>query len=245
MRLNPHPLPAHRLALAAIAVAAGLAGCGGDSTPALQISGTAATGAPVVNGAVTATCKTGSGNAVTDAQGGFQVFVGNGEGPCLLKLVPASGGVATLYSMASGTSTSLTGNITTLTNLLVNYLTKVPITGATAPATPETWFQLPATQSLLAVPAAVDARIVNDFLPVITTLSTNGGHPITLTSTDFLRTPFSPVVSNPQDAVLETLVTATVVTSTGTPAPATTTTLTTAATDDTAVPPATTGTGGS
>lgn len=234
-RLKISPRPA---LLACVAVAAMLAGCG--DTPYLTIIGTAAKGDAVVGGAVSVSCARGIGDAVSDGQGGFVVIVANGEGPCLLKLTPVGG--VPMYSFTTGTGSQMTANITPMTNLLVSYLSNVP--GAAA-ATPEDWFRLPAVQSLLTVPAAVDQRVVGDFLPLLKSLATQGGQTLTLNSADFLRTPFTPGPSaSPIDAALLALRAANVVTSTGVPTPAAQSALVTGASDDTPVPPTTTGTGG-
>lgn len=228
------------LRLAALAIAAALAGCGGSAPPDLLITGTAALGAPVVNGAVVVTCAKGTGTATSTGTGSYSVVVIAGEGPCLLKITPPGG--VPMYSFSTGTTTEFTANITPLTNMLVTYMMNVP--GATA-SSPETWFALPAVQSFLAVPAAVDARIVGDFLPLIKTIAASGGVTLTLNNADFLRTPFvaNPTTS-PLDAALVQLKTANVVTSTGAPTAATTMTVTSSAKTAKPVPPTTTGSGG-
>jgi hypothetical protein len=91
----------------------------------------------------------------------------------------------------------------------------------------------------------VDQRVVGDFLPLLKSLVTQGGQTLTLNSADFLRTPFTPGPSaSPIDAALLALRDANVVTSTGVPTPAAQSALVTGASDDTPVPPTTTGTGG-
>ena len=121
---------------------------GGDSVTggaALTLRGTAAVGAPLV-GAVSASCKTGTGTATSNLDGSYTVIVNNGVGPCLLSITAGS---VTLYSVTSGTGSALTGNITPMTNALVNYLLNVP--GMSA-ANPAAWFALPATQTLRLTP---------------------------------------------------------------------------------------------
>ena len=214
-----------------------LAACGGGGSgsvlggdAALTLKGTAAVGAPLV-GPVTATCKSGTGTATSNPDGSYTVVVTNGVGPCLLAIT--AGGV-TLYSITSGSAATQTANITPMTNLLVNYLLSVP--GMTA-ADPTAWFALASTRALLADPAALTARVLNDFIPAIKTLVPG----LSLASADFLSTAFT---ANPgssaSDADLELLNTAGAVTATGAPAPATTSALSTAASNDT---PAVTPTG--
>ncbi|UUZ76172.1 hypothetical protein LP414_33245 [Polaromonas sp. P1(28)-13] len=193
----------------------------------LTLNGTAATGAPVVNGAVTATCKTGTGTATSNANGSYTVTVSNGVGPCLLAITPVGG--VPMYSVTSGSGATQTANITPMTNLLVSYLRNVP--GMTA-ADPAAWFALPTTRALLADTAALTARIVTDFVPALKTLVPT----LSVATADFLSTAFT---ANPgsstTDADLEKLKTAGIVTSTGTPSAAATASLTTAASNDTPV----------
>lgn len=188
-----------------------LAACGGgDNAPSiLTVSGTAAKGSPVVGGAVAITCKSGSGTATSNTDGSFKVAISGGVGPCLLSLKPADG-TATLYSITSGSSLTQTANITSMTNLLVNYLLNVPGIVAT---TPEAWFAKPATQQLLTNTAELTTRITNDFIPAIKTLVPT----LSLANTSFLSTTFTadPTAST-TDADLEKLTAAAVVTSTGT-----------------------------
>jgi len=120
--------------VAAIAVPALLVACGGDSggdtpiapvTPpaALGVSGTAATGAAIAGGTVTAKCAAGAATtATTAADGSYSVSVTSGALPCVLQVTSADGATS-LYSVATGTGTSATANITPLTQLVVASLT--------------------------------------------------------------------------------------------------------------------------
>ena len=233
MRLNNLAL-AFVLTGSALLVACGDGG-GGGSASILTVSGTAATGAPLVS-SVTVTCKTGSGSATSNLDGSFTVLVTNGVGPCLLSLT-ANG--TTLFSVTSGNAATQVANITPMTNLLVRYLSNVP--GMVA-LTPADWFALSTTQSLLADTTALNTRIVNDFIPAVIAIEPT----LLLTNASFLSTAFKadPAVSN-DDADLETLLANNVVTDTGAPEPATITTLDNAALDDTEVIAPTTPTGGS
>ena len=223
MRLNKISLACLVLGGSALLAACG---SGGDGGSALTLKGTAATGQPVV-GAVTATCKTGTGTATSNLDGSFTVVVNGGVGPCLLAITPTGG--ATLYSVTSGSGATQTANITPMTNLLVNYLRSVP--GMTA-ADPATWFALPSVRALLADTAALTARIVTDFVPALKTLLPS----LSLADAGFLFTAFTAnPASSSIDADLEKLKTAGIVTSTGAPSAATTSSLTTAASNDTAV----------
>lgn len=209
-----------------------LAACGGgdNASSFLTVSGTAATGAPLISGAVTATCKSGLGNATSNTNGSFTVTISNGVGPCLLAIQPADGS-SPLYSITSGVASSQTVNITPMTNLLVSYLLSVP--GMTA-ATPTAWFALPATKALLTDTVALKARVVNDFIPTTKNLAPG----LSLTDTSFLSTAFTPnpKISN-TDADLELLKTTNIVTSTGASSPTTKIAVQAAASRSATVPP--------
>jgi len=178
-----------------------LAACGGGDGgggSGLALSGTAAVGKPVV-GTVAASCKTGTGTAVSNADGSYTVNINGGAGPCLLKITPADG-TAVMYSISSGSGASQTANITPMTSYLVSYLRSVP--GMNNTASPEAWFALPGVRALLADPVALTARIVNDFIPALKTLVPG----LSISSASFLSTAF---IANPAssttDADLEKL----------------------------------------
>ena len=212
-----------------------LAACGGggDGDAALTLKGTAAVGAPLV-GAITATCKTGTGSATSNSDGTYTVAIVGGVGPCLLKIQPATG--ATLYSITSGSGATQTANITPMTNMLVTYLLNVP--GMKA-ATPEAWFAQPVVKTLLTDTTGLSNRITNDFLPALKALLPT----LSVNSTDFLFTAFVANPASATDADLEKLKTAGVVTSTGEPSAAAASALVTSAANDTPVVGATGATG--
>ena len=226
MRLTKLSLACLVLGGSALLTACGGGGGGGGGGSALTLQGTAAKGAPLV-GTVTASCKTGTGTAVSNLDGSFSVVVSNGVGPCLLAITPTGG--ATLYSVTSGSGATQTANITPMTNLLVGYLRNVP--GMKA-ADPEAWFALPAVKALLADTAALTARIVNDFVPALKALLPS----LSVANADFLFTAFtaSPT-SSATDADLEKLKTAGIVTATGAHSEAATRLLAVAASDDSLV----------
>lgn len=234
-----------KLTLAGLVLGAGLllSACGGGgSASVLTISGTAAVGAPIVLGTVTATCKQGTGSVTSDGNGAFTVTIADGEGPCLLKIVQPNG--VPLYSITSGSAARQTAHITPLTNLLVEYLSNVPGMQAADPAS---WFALPAARALLTDTTALATRVTQDFLPVVQALLNNAGSSTTVSlSTDFLfGSNFTPTAGNPIDDLLEELAAKNVVTATGEPAPSTATILETSASDDTAVTAPTGATGAS
>jgi len=129
----------------AAAAALALAACGGGSdgtdtqataptpSPSLTLSGTAATGAALANAPVEARCSGGSGTATTGADGSFTVsnLAAGAALPCVLKVTGPAGA---LYSLATGTGTTVRANITPLTTLVLTHLA-----GGTAASYFEGW----------------------------------------------------------------------------------------------------------
>ncbi len=130
---------------AACAVALVIAGCGGggsssgyvsgtaapaSSAAGLQLSGTAATGAALVDASVSVKCASGSGTATTDANGAYTLKLNGGALPCVIKVTGTQGGVeVTLHSLTEAGSTDANGvtsasaNATPLTEMIVAQLT--------------------------------------------------------------------------------------------------------------------------
>lgn len=118
-----------RLTTLAVLAVVALAGCGGGgdnaaATPtppvtpsALTLTGTAATGRAVAGGAIAAKCASGTGSATTNADGSYTVSVSGGALPCIVKVTGADGKV--LHSVAEGSGSSATVNISPLTELIV------------------------------------------------------------------------------------------------------------------------------
>ncbi len=93
------------------------------STPAaLSISGVAAKGAALAGAAVEARCASGSGSATAQAGGSYRVDIDGGVLPCVLKAT-SSDGADTFHSLASGSGSSASSNITPLSELLIAQLT--------------------------------------------------------------------------------------------------------------------------
>lgn len=122
-----HAFRPHSFALAALAAAA-LCACGGGGgdasttpgTPAvLHVSGIAATGAALTGATVTAKCATGAQTGTTASDGSYDLAITDGALPCVLE---ASNASTTLHSLASGSGTSATANITPVTELVVAQL---------------------------------------------------------------------------------------------------------------------------
>ena len=111
----------------AAALTATLSACGGggsDGTPApvavaptpaaFTLVGTAATGAAIAGGTVTANCTVGSASGVTAADGSFTLTLDKGQvAPCLLRVGKVGPPVIELYGFAA---TAGHVNITTLTD---------------------------------------------------------------------------------------------------------------------------------
>ncbi|KVH66307.1 hypothetical protein WJ41_24890 [Burkholderia ubonensis] len=195
------------------ALAAGtLAGCGGGSdsnstTPSnaslATISGTAATGAPMANAAITIACKSGNGSGTADANGAFSIsFVF--AGPCA---ITGTNGTTTQHSFASGGGTF---NVTPLTEMLLTYMAAQLGTDLNGLLTGLT--TNPTYQGALTSPLAV-ASAQNG---VIQTIKNETG--VTVSASSFLTTPFKPGQAG-QDADLETLKSNGALTRTGQPSP--------------------------
>lgn len=122
-------LNAAALSLPFALVACGGSGDGGAPKPpvttptSLALSGTAATGAALAGGTVTAKCAAGTTTtAPTGTDGHYTLAVESGALPCVLQAT-SSDGATTLYSVAAGSGSSATANITPLTQLVVASLT--------------------------------------------------------------------------------------------------------------------------
>ncbi|MDF2446356.1 MAG: hypothetical protein K0S46_1592 [Moraxellaceae bacterium] len=104
-----------------------LAGCSDDNNTAATsststISGTAATGAPIVGGTVTLACKGGAtASDITSAQGRWSVTMDKSSLPCAVQVTNGTvGGIAntqTLFSFTLGSGDTITTNLTPLTTL--------------------------------------------------------------------------------------------------------------------------------
>ena len=131
------PLRLTRLALsfAALGMLSACGGGGGGDAPAaaappppppagsITLTGVVARGAALANASVAVTCATGTGTATTSATGGYSVAISGGALPCVLKAT-SSDSTLRLHSVApAGSATSVTANVTPLTELVVARLT--------------------------------------------------------------------------------------------------------------------------
>ena len=105
-----------------------LAACGGDGGSAsppppppppapavLTVVGTAAPGAAIAGGAGEVKCAPGTGSATTSTSGTFSAGVSGGVLPCVLRV---TSGTTVLHSIVASGGSSVTANITPLTELL-------------------------------------------------------------------------------------------------------------------------------
>ncbi len=114
----------HPGALAMGLCIASLTACGGggsSDTPtapaALTLSGTASNGSAVAARPVAARCATGTGSTTTSATGAYSLAIEGGALPCVLETSSADG--EALHSVATGSGSSATANLTPFTELLV------------------------------------------------------------------------------------------------------------------------------
>jgi hypothetical protein len=124
----------HLSLVIAMATAGLLAACGGspsESTPstggssALTLSGVAAKGAALAGASVTANCAAGTATPVTTSgTGSYTLTITGGALPCVLEATGtgADAGLV-LHSVATGSGSTATSNITPVTELLVAQLT--------------------------------------------------------------------------------------------------------------------------
>ncbi|HET7795173.1 MAG TPA: hypothetical protein VFL64_17450 [Rhizobacter sp.] len=120
------------LAMASVGLMAACGGGGGDSAPApapsgptqITLTGVVAKGAALAGAAVTAKCATGTGTATASGTGSYTITITSGALPCVLEAVGtgADAGLE-LHSVATGTGSTATANITPVTELLVAQLT--------------------------------------------------------------------------------------------------------------------------
>lgn len=99
-----------------------LVGCGGGNSnnSFLNVTGVAATGFAIVDGAVTVQCVSGTGTATTNGNGAYVVSVVNGEGPCLITVTK---GDLTLRSITPKTTTgSAVANVTPISDAIIQGL---------------------------------------------------------------------------------------------------------------------------
>jgi hypothetical protein len=238
---------AHRsphFVLAALSAAALTAcGGGGDAAPAdngtgggvvtptaLTVSGVAARGAALAGATVQASCATGSGTATALADGSYSLAITGGVLPCVLKAT-SSDATTTFYSLAAGTGTTVTANITPLTELVIAQMT------GQEPAA----FYASASTDTTALTTAVTAQKIDAAsTAVVATLQAAGVDTSSITS--IVSGSLAAGTGSGYDGVLDTL--GTTLTSTGTTLGELVTTVATTSAATSSSGPATTTSGG-
>jgi hypothetical protein len=199
--------------LLAAGVVSALAACGGSNVPntgyPLSIGGTAATGTAIANGAVSVSCKIGSGTATTGAVGSYVVTVPvPAEGPCIVSVTTASGAV--LRSIAAGNGSL--ANVTPLTEMLVSYMAVQ--SGAGASASPAALAANTNIATIINNPTVLAASVTQ----VIAVIKAAAGSDVVV-PTDFLTATLIPKTStttgNAQDQILDLLKTRNVIITSG------------------------------
>lgn len=185
-----------KLCVPGIAALLVLAGCSDDdSTPVAAppaVSGTAAVGAPVVGGTVSATCAGGSVTAiaVTSATGGYTLDLPPGAAPCALRVTGGSLGAGQLHSFtATGSGTV---NITPLTDLILALSVDTAAGAALA-----TWFASPSAWAT--VSGGLDSART-----ALATALVAAGHTVPA-SFNPLSVPFSATAGDGYDDLLESI----------------------------------------
>lgn len=176
-----------------------LSACGGSdndtAATTTSVSGTAATGAPIVDGTVALRCMNAwTGSASTGSNGSWTVQVPTANLPCAVRLSGGTGNTQDLYSLVTGSGASITSNLTPLTSLALAKATGAPLDS--------TWFNAlnsAGVQELSSLIANAISQLIAAMQSAGYTLPANF-NPLTQT--------FSPVNGNAYDDLLEALKTA-------------------------------------
>lgn len=173
-----------------VSLAVLLTGClgGDDSTPAAAtLGGTAATGAPIVGGAVTVKCATGNAtDPATDNDGAWQVPLAGLTLPCAVEVNGGNLPVGQIYhsvALQAGTV-----NITPLTDLIVANL---------AGQAPATWFTGLNTNAFQQITANAVNTALGNVRTALGLAALNGVDPMTVG--------FNATSGNAHDDILEAL----------------------------------------
>jgi len=161
------------LTLACLAALTTLAGCGGDSTsssgPAYNVSGVAATGAPLVGVTVTATDSSGNqtSSSVTDANGNFTMAL-NGVAPFVLTAPfnDSDGTPAILSAVISPASTGGTAAVIANLNPLTSLVTQRAL--GLVPTAAPTATQITAAKITPASIVQADTDVTSVLQPLLT-----------------------------------------------------------------------------
>jgi len=185
----PTVAPAACACLALAILTTGCGGGGGDdaaapppATTAVTVSGVAAVGAMLSNASVTVKCSGGNATGITATDGSYSVPVSGGALPCAVRV---SGSGVTLHSLATGTGSSATANVTTLTEMVL---------ASAQSLAPAAWFD-----AFTAASAPATGALTNAVAAVETALQAAG------VDTTALADPFTAPLAagNAQDALLD------------------------------------------
>lgn len=179
-----------------------LVGCGGGNNNSyLNVTGVAATGLAIDDGAVTVQCVSGTGTATTNGNGAYSVSVVNGEGPCLITVTK---GALTLRSITPRTTNgSAVANVTPISDAIIQGLIEAkgavnPSDLVTNPALTPSNDQL--TAAVTAVITQINVALValgKDTLPTNTDL---------LSKPNFVAATLTTPSTDPLDLALDFLV---------------------------------------
>ncbi|MDR3395304.1 MAG: hypothetical protein P4L70_09930 [Parasulfuritortus sp.] len=186
-----------KMCLLGVAVLGSISGCGGgdsSSTPAAStLSGLAAVGSPIVNGAVKVVCTGGSAlNTQTDATGAWTVTISGQTLPCAVEVSGGSigtGGVVNANAYHSVATSAGTVNVTPLTDLLIANISGVD---------PSAWFSGASPSSL----GQINSGVLNAALAKIRTALAGL---TALGSIDPITLPFTAASGNAIDDMLSAL----------------------------------------
>jgi hypothetical protein len=185
-----HLIAVCTLALAACGGGGGSSGPSPAPAPSLTLSGVAAVGAALANAPVRAKCGSGTGSAVTAADGSFTIKIVGGALPCVLEAAPAGSGK--LHSVIDGASS---GNADVNVNCNVTPLTELVVAKAAGGAPADLFANFDAAAQAKVGTAALDAAVASVAAALQGVIDLNGVDPIKDTL----------VVGNALDQKLDTL----------------------------------------
>lgn len=174
-----------------------LSACGSDSdTPAsttsTSVSGTAATGAPIVNGTVALRCMNAwTGSTSTGSNGNWSIQVPTANLPCAVRLSGGTGNTQDLYSLVTGSGASITSNLTPLTSLALAKATGAPVDS--------TWFDALNSAGLQGL-----SSLIANAISLLNAAMQSAGYTLPANFNPLTQA-FSPVNGNAYDDLLEAL----------------------------------------
>jgi hypothetical protein len=195
--LKTPTLSLQSLALASTLLLAACGGGGSSSaavTPAgstLTLTGVVSVGPAVASAPVQITCATGTASATTGAGGTYSAGITSGALPCVLRATTSTGSL--LHSVAAGTGTTATANITPLTEL---------VTANVAGGNPDTLYTtFNAAAQAKVTPTTVATAITTTAAALAGTVDLAGANPLT----DALTVSTSGTSGNAADQLIDQL----------------------------------------